>query len=204
MKNSKAVLTALLLLGITIFSVFKYILTVREKNDLVVAIEKIKVEAVALENEKERLLKSLEEGKALQQSLTQENVSFQEKLIVTEAKLSGIEEELIQAQKELADSTFQAFLIKEESIALQKERADLRLQIIKLTRENEDFTTHFNSVAELKKAIQELKLKMRQVKREIKKKAVLISDSEGNKGFVVRDGKSTQPAQVKIEVKPAS
>jgi chromosome segregation ATPase len=204
MKNSKAVLTTLLLLGITIFSVFKYISTVREKNDLVVAIEKIKVEAVTLENEKEYLLQSLEKGKALQQSLSQENVSLRENLKVAEASLSGIEEELIQVQKELADFTSQAFLIKEESIALQKERADLKLQIAKLTTENEDFTARFNSAEELKKAIRQLKLKMRLVKSRIEKKAVLTSDSEGNRGFVVRDGKTTQPAQIKIEVKPAS
>jgi len=204
MKNSKAVLTVLLLLGITIFSVFKYILTVREKNDLGAAIEKIKAEAVALENEKEHLLQSLEQEKTLQQNLTRQNTSLQENLKVAEARLAGIGEELLQAQKELADFTSQACLIKEENVALQKERADLRAGIVKLTRENEDFTTRFNSAEELKKAIRQLKLKMRQVKSAIKKKTVLISDSEGNRGFVVRDGKSTQPAQIKIEVKPAS
>lgn len=204
MKNSKAVLTVLLLLGITIFSVFKYILTVREKNDLGAAIEKIKAEAVALENEKQHLLQSLEQEKTLQQNLTRQNTSLQENLKVAEARLAGIEEELLQAQKEFADFTSQACLIKEENTALQKERADLRVQIVKLTRENEDFTTRFNSAEELKKAIRQLKLKMRRVKSEIKKKTVLISDSEGNRGFVIKDGKSTQPAQIKIEVKPAS
>lgn len=204
MKNSKAVLIVLLLLGITIFSVFKYILTVREKNDLASAIEKIKAGAVALENEKQHLLQSLEQEKTLQQDLTRQNVSLQENLKIAEGKFASLEEEFVQAGEALVELNSQFSLLKEENTALQKAGESLKAQISKLARENKDFTARFHSVAELKKAIRELKLKMRRVKSEIKKKTFLISGSEGNRGFVVRDGKSTQPAQIKIEVKPAS
>jgi hypothetical protein len=62
------------------------------------------------------------------------------------------------------------------------------------------------SVAELKKAIAELKKKTRQttkeVKREIRKKTI-DKNTEGNIGFLVKEGKSTYSGKVVIEVMPA-
>jgi len=56
------------------------------------------------------------------------------------------------------------------------------------------------SVAELKKAIRELRRQVRQVKREVIKRSEPAKGKEGNRGFIIKDGKPTTLPRIRIEV----
>lgn len=73
MQKPKLIFVVLLLLGITLFSVFKYFSTLKEKNDLSVSLEKIKAEATALDAEKQNLTRSLQQEKQLKEQLAKQN-----------------------------------------------------------------------------------------------------------------------------------
>ena len=173
MKNPKTTILVFFLLGVTAFSVYKFVSAVKEKDSLKAETVRLQAETKALKDINQSLSQQLDKGKVLEQQLQELSAQFS--------------------------------LLKEENVALQQEKASLKAEVEKLTRQNEDFTVRFNSIGDLKKAIRELKIKMRKVKAEIRKnKAALINNIEGNKGFIVKDGKVAQPAWIRIEVKPAS
>jgi chromosome segregation ATPase len=194
-KNSKVILIIFLLLGISIFSVFKYFLALKEKNDLLFSLERMKAETAALEKEKQNLL---ENEKALQQKLAQENSVLKENLRASEDKLVKLDADFTEAQQTIEDLHSRFSILEAENTALREEKENLKVKLAEVAQDN----ARLNSLAELKKAIKELKKKMRRVKREIRKKTAAINDSEWNSGFLVRNGKSTYPAKVKIEVRP--
>jgi len=85
------------------------------------------------------------------------------------------------------------------------------LELSQASVENDALRTKLSSVAELKKAIRELKrnkrlqpvpvLRFKPKNPKVMEEAVEV---EGNRGFLTRDGVSTFPYKIRIEVKPAS
>jgi len=71
------------------------------------------------------------------------------------------------------------------------EEANVKFGILKA--ENNLLKPKLNSIVELRKAIRELKAR--------KRKTPALA-TEGNLGFLIKDGKSTNPGKVKIEVVP--
>ena len=57
MKNYKTILIALLI-GITIFSVVKYVFSIKEKYDLLGSLNQLKTQVTDLEKEKQNLLQT--------------------------------------------------------------------------------------------------------------------------------------------------
>ncbi len=194
MKNIKPVFIILLLLGFAFFSAFKYFSALKEKNSLLATVEKLNIEIAALGSEKQKLIQSLQQEKQLKDQTVLENSALQESLKASAGQLAQIEEQSAQAQDKLVALESYLSLLKVESSALKN-------RVAELTSKNEEYNACLNSLPELKKAIRELK--MRLSKTQIQRRTGAKNNVEGNNGFVVRNGKSTLPAQVKIEVKPA-
>lgn len=210
MKNPKVILIAFLFLsGITAFSLFKYLWSLKEKYDLLGRLNKIKEQTSLLEKDKQNLLQTLEKERQLEQQLTLQNTGLKEELKVSEEKLTQLNQDFIQGQNTIAQLNSEITNLKTESNTLKEERDSLQAQFFQLTEEKESLKARLGSIVELKKAIKEIKKQMRNVGAKIMQKAKemkaagLTGPLEGNQGFLIKDGKPTYPAKVKIEVTPA-
>lgn len=195
MKKYKIILV-ILLVAVALFSTFKYILTLKEKYALLANLNLLKMQVIALEKEKQNLLQTIEKEKELQQKLTQENLGLKDSLKTSEEKLAEFNTDLIQAQKTIEELSSQITAIKLENTALKDEKEKLFLKLNQVLQEKE--------VLKPKKAIEELKKPVYQTKREIKKPSKSKIPPLGNRGFLIKDGKSTYPStKIRIEVEPA-
>jgi len=202
MKNYRVVLVALLI-GITIFSAFKYVSSLKERYDLINAVKQMKEEVATLQGEKQLLSQELGQEKDLKEQLSTENVALKQSLQASEDKLIKLSSDFVLVQKELEGLSSQLAALKEENFLLKEEKDSLNVQIAQVTQERDNFQTRLSSIAELKKAIRDLKRQMRKVNVEIKGKIGRYRVIGGNCGFLIKDGKTTYPARIKIEVIPA-
>jgi len=191
------------LLSVTIFSVFKYILSLKEKYDLSALLNQAKEQAAALENEKQNLLQEIDKEKALQEKLTQENTALKDNLKTDEEKLANLGADFTVAQKTIEQLNSNFSLLKAENIALIEKKNTLNTKLSQVSQENDSLKARMSSIAELKKSIRELKRQMRRVGIVMKQKVQTERIIQGNRGFLIRDGKFTYPAKVRIEVTPA-
>ncbi|MCM8758006.1 MAG: hypothetical protein NC903_02975, partial [Candidatus Omnitrophica bacterium] len=90
--------------------------------------------------------------------------------------------------------------LEEENLSLKQENRQLIESIDKLTIEKGSLEKKLNSIEELKKILKELKRKIYLENLRIKREKELIF--EGNRGYIIKDGKPTLRAKVKIEVIP--
>lgn len=193
-KVSYRVILIALLAGITIFSAYKYVSSLKERYDLISAVEQMKAEVVVLDSERQLLVQELEKERDIKQRLVEENMEFQESLKANEEKMAKISSGFAFLQKELEQ-------LNSQLISLRDERDGLNTQVTQIAQERDDLRARLDSVAKLKKAIRELKRQMRGVKTATKKK--IRHDDEtvyGNRGFLIKDGNSTYPVKIKIEV----
>lgn len=201
MKNNKFILIALLS-GISAFCIFKYTLSLKEKYTLLNTLKQAKQQAVALENEKQNLLQALKEKEELQESLTRENSTLKLSLEISQSKIAGLDTDF---KKEVEQLNSEITVLKNESVVLKEEKDKLNTRLNEAIQEKDNLAARLGSVVELKKAIRELKVQMRNMKEEIREKAVIGMSVMGNRGFVIKDGKPTyvSTARVKIAVEPA-
>jgi predicted nucleic acid-binding Zn-ribbon protein len=133
----------------------------------------------------------------LMAELDSEKSSLKEALGQVEASNGRVKE----AQKNIEELKAQNAALKAENTAIRDENAGLK-------DEKEAINARFSSIPELKRAIQELKQRSRTVKRRveqiIKKRFVVQKVPVDNRGFMLKDGKSTYVTAVRIEVEPAS
>jgi chromosome segregation ATPase len=191
-----------LLLTITIFSVFKYLASLKEKYDLLNNISAMQQESAILSKEKQNLLQDLEKEKEAKQKLSLNNSELKEYLKATKDKIARLFKEAKETQDTIEDLNSQISLAKAENKALLEETETIKADLTQVSQENASLKTKLSSIDELKKAIRELKIQKRKMALEIMKvKAEEII--EGNLGYLLRDGKLTYPAKVKIEVMPA-
>lgn len=201
-NNSKS-LVILLLTGITIFSVYKYVVSLKDNLSLAEQLNQIKEQAVALEQEKQNLLQSLEKEKAWGKKLEHEGSGLKNSLRSKEEKVQDLINGFSQTQKVIDDLGAQISSLKTENTGLKTEKEQLKADLSRVSQENENFRSKLGSVEELKKAMLELKEQVAKVKKEVRQKIDIEKLSEGNRGFVIRDGKPTFSAKIRIEVNPA-
>jgi len=93
-----------------------------------------------------------------------------------------------------------------ENTTLKEKEDKLIKELTRVYNEKKGLQARLSSITELKKAIKELKKQVYRVGTEVKEKikAKNTAIKEGNLGFLIKNGKSTYPAKVKIEVKPLS
>ena len=187
----------ILLLTITVFSVYKFISSLREKYELLNSLNLTKQQVATLEEDKQNLLQEIEKDKQLQQKLTQQNSRLKEYLMAGKVRLAKLFKAHGEAQKAFDQVNSKFSLLKVENTALLEEKE-------RIVKENESLKAKLTSVIELKSAIRQLKKQAQKVGIQIIKKTDTIKTLEGNQGYVIKDGKPYNPAKVKIEVIPAS
>lgn len=136
---------------------------------------------VILENQKQNLLQNLEKEKSTVKQLNIKNMGLSRYLMAAHRKLNKSFLDLSTALNKMEKLGAQLSIIKAENSALLEEHQ-------RFIRENESMKVKLGSIDELKKAIRELKKEMR---------------IKGNRGFLLKDGKLTSNANIKIEVIPA-
>ena len=187
-----------LLATIAVFSVFKYVSGLKERYDLSNTLNQIKEQAATLENEKQNLLQDLEKEKELQQKLTRQNSGLKDYLRASRKRLTRLFSGYRQSQNEIEQLESKFSILKAENTALTEDKQ-------RFAAENEGLKARLSSIAELKKAISELKMQMRKGSTLIKQATPAEEKiAEGNRGYLIKDGKPTYPAKVIIEVIPTA
>lgn len=185
-KNTLKNLALILLLAITVFSIFRYVSELKARYRLQDSLTQAQGEIVVLTQEKQNLLQNLEKEKAAKEQLQVKNEGLKEYLKASKKKITRLFQDNARAQEDLEDVSAKFSILKAENRALISSHKRIYL-------ENEEYKLKLSSVVELKKAIKELKSRKR-------KKPSL--EPEGNRGFVIKDGQLTQE-KVRIEVIPA-
>jgi chromosome segregation ATPase len=197
MKNVAWIILVALLAGITAVSVAKYIAAQKESYSLTFDLDQLQAQVGRLETQKQNLLQTIEKQKL-------EQAAISSSLSAANDRITNMETDFAQGQKQLADLSAQLNLIKEENVNLQNQGDTLKSELAAATQEKNALQAKLGSLAELKKAIRELKAKPRTVsKPQMQEKALAQAEIDGNRGFIIKDGKPTHPARVKIEVNPA-
>lgn len=195
-KGQAKNIVIILLLTITVFSVYKFISSLREKYELLKSLNITKEQVAVLEEEKQNLLQEIEKDKLLQQKLTEQNLGLKEYLMAGKARLAKLFKAYGQTQKDIGQINSKFSILKAENTALLDEKE-------RIVKENESLKAKLTSAIELKNAIRQLKKQAQRVGIQIIKKTDTRKTLEGNQGYVIKDGKLYNPAKVKIEVIPA-
>jgi len=185
-----------LLIGIAVFSAYKYVIALKEKYALMSELAEKKIEIGALEKERQSLLIVLEKEKSQSQKFAQEKAELKVYLKASRKRLSKLFSSFTQAEKTVDSLNTQVSLLKTEKTALGEQKN-------KLTLDNEALEMKLNSIIELKKAISELKKQARKVGIDMIRQSQSEKTFEGNQGYILRSGKSGLPKKIKIEVTPA-
>lgn len=170
----------LFLLGGFLFFALKYVNSLNER-------------IVTLENQKQNLLQDLEKEKDTVKQLNIKNIGLSHYLMVAHRRLNKSFLDLSVVLDKMEKLGAQFSVAKADNSALLAENNVLLEGKLRLIRENNSMKAKLGSVDELKKAI-------RKLKKETRIKETLI---KGNRGLLIKDGKSTSNANIKIEVIPA-
>ncbi|MDP2927280.1 MAG: hypothetical protein Q8N80_00530 [Candidatus Omnitrophota bacterium] len=179
-------LALILLLGVAVFSMVRYVSELKARFRLQDSLTQVQGEAVALTQEKQNLLQELGKEQELNEQLAAKNVNLKVYLKASKDRMTRLFRDNSKTQNELEEINAKFAVLKAENRAL----------IVSHKRsyiENEQFKLKLSSVIELKKAIRELRAKKSQASG---------LEIEGNRGFLIRNGRSTLE-KIKIEVIPA-
>ena len=185
-----------LLLTVTIFSVYRYLAELKQKYELSVGLAKAKEAGLALEKEKQNLLVAIDKEKSVSAGLSQKIFVLKNNFRAAKVRLNKLFTDYQRAQSELDDLDAKFSLLKAEKVELEKQNK-------LITEENSGLKEKLGSVAELKKAMHQLRKQAQKVTVQIRKKFDQNRVIEGNNGFLMKNGLPTYPAKVKIEVVPA-
>ncbi|PIQ90713.1 MAG: hypothetical protein COV71_02875 [Candidatus Omnitrophica bacterium CG11_big_fil_rev_8_21_14_0_20_41_12] len=174
-----------LLLGITVFSMIKYVSELKERYRLQDNLVRAQDQIAVLAQEKQNLLQEIGKEKAFKEELALKNKGLKDYLKASKDRIMRLFQTNTNIQNDLEDVNDKFSILKAENRSLIDSRQ-------RLYEENEQAKVKLNSITELKKAI-----------RELKAKGHSSHDlaAEGNQGFLIKDGRSTM--KVKIEVVPA-
>lgn len=188
------------------FFVLRYINLIQEKKKVESQLKEVKMQVGFLEG-------SLRQETELRQKLDKEKTALT-------ASLKGAEETIVDLNAKNAQSQEHIFSLVKEIKAMENRNSRAKEELTQaqekldaLLGKNIELDARLSSVSELKKAIAELKLKLRMKKagynHKLKstrfKKEKPSWDKEnidGNFGFIIKNGVSTYNGRVKIEVRP--
>lgn len=188
LKNIAIVVLALF----AIIGAQKYIVAVKEKVGLLDSLNKVKQQAMVLEQAKNNLSQELKMAKADNEKIASRNASLKEYLKAAHQRII----KSFQAQKKINELNTYVSLLKSEN-------AELAEKNTRYFQENENLKARLSSGKELKKALKELKKQAYKVTGEIMQKTDEQETIVGNRGYVIKDGQINNPPKVKIEVVPA-
>ncbi|MFH0826727.1 MAG: hypothetical protein V1923_02390 [Candidatus Omnitrophota bacterium] len=192
-----------LLVIITAFSAFKYGTSLKEKYDTFIVMNQLKEQLDILEQEKQNLLADLEKGKQQEALLTEENEVLKENIKATRRRLTKLFVEKREKEKAHEELSYRYALLEAEKASLMEEKDQLSLRASQAESENQAFKVKLSSIQELKKAIRELKRKVRLERIIAIKPRKMDGDIDGNRGYLMKEGKSTYHGKIRVEVRPA-
>lgn len=144
------------------------------------------------------IMQELEHEKALRLELVEENIMLKDYLRASRKRLSKLFGEFNALEKEVVARDERLNVMKTQIAQLETDKEALE-------QENESMRFKLTSIPELKKAIREVKIKVRDAARELREKLRIDTSIWGNAGYLVKNGQNTsQPSGVKIEVTPAT
>lgn len=184
-KDAIKNLALILLLGVVVFSMVKYVSELKARLSLQDSLTLARSDIAVLTQEKQNLLQELGKEKEVNQQLTAKNAKFKAYLKASGVRMKRLFRDKYKTQNEFEGINAKFAVLKAENKVLIDSH---KREYI----ENEQFKLKLSSVMELKKAIRELKTKPKR----------LDLKTEGNQGFLVRDGRSTLK-KIKIEVFPS-
>jgi len=202
MKKYTSILIVFLCV-IAIFSAFQFISALREKLALEENLGQAQRKLGFLQVERKNLLKVLDTAMKKNDEISRKNVLLKEYLRAGAGKVRKLDSQFKEVRLRAEELNTQVSLLKTENAALRQDYATQGEKMAALAQENDGLKARLSSVGALKKAIKELKVQARHVVVAIKEKVKAQRLVLGNRGFLVKEGKSTYPARVKIEVNPA-
>jgi hypothetical protein len=186
---------AAFLVGIAILSFFKYMLLLKERYSLLLALEQEKKQMLVLVDEKQGLLLRLEQEKTKAEKMIQENKELDQQLKLSEDKAVKLKKGFSLARAKIGRLNSCVSILKSENIALRQEGVNLKTQLDQLNQENTNLKDRLSSIPALRKILRALRIQVR--------RKVNGGDKAGNRGFLIKDGQPTGTTTVKIEVNPA-
>ncbi|KPK97450.1 MAG: hypothetical protein AMJ95_09015 [Omnitrophica WOR_2 bacterium SM23_72] len=198
----KNVLIGLLVI-ITAFSAFMYGTSLKEKYDTFIVMNQLKEQLDILEQEKQNLLADLEKGKQLEALLTQENAALKDNIKATRRRLTKLFVEKREKEKVYEELSYRFALLQAENANLIEEKNELSERVSQSESENQALKVKLSSIQELKKAIRELKQRMRPARLIARRPKTIDNFIDGNRGYLIKDGKSTYHGKIRVEVRPA-
>jgi uncharacterized protein (DUF3084 family) len=187
-KNVIKNIALILLLGITAFSMVRYVSELKARFRLQDSLTQAQGEVAVLTQEKQNLLQELGKEKESNQQLSARNVKLKAHAKAGKVKMTRLFQDNFRIQNKLEDVSAKFAVLKAENRALIDSRKRVYLQ-------NEEFKVKLSSIVELRKVIRELK----KIKHN-----VFDWSLEGNQGYLIKDGQSTLKKKIKIEIVPAS
>jgi len=194
-KKYRVLILIAFLVGLTLFSVTKYITLQKENYYLYNNLKQIRKGIGLLEVQRQNLLQTIEKQ-------NHENSIIKDSLKVSEDKLVKMEAEFNQVKKAIEELNALVSSLKAENVNLKDQSENLKTQLSQVSQEKNALEAKLNSLEELKKTIREIKRKMREAKKELLKMKRTSLTEEGNHGFIIKNGKSTYHTKVIIEVRP--
>lgn len=186
------------------FFVSRYINLIQEKKKVESQLKEVRMQVGFLEG-------SLKQETELRQKLNEEKAALT-------ASLKGAQETIADLNAKNAQSQEHVFSLVKEIEAMESHNSRVREELAQaqerldaLLGKNIELETRLSSIPELKKAIAELKLKMKKTSYHHKLKSLQFKekrlpwdeeDLNGNSGFIIKNGIPTYKGRVKIEVKP--
>lgn len=186
-KDTVKNLALILLIGITIFSMIRYVSELKARFRLQDTLNQAQSNIATLAQEKQNLLQELGKEKEFNEQLAAKNERLRAYAKASNTRLTRLFQESSKTQSEFEDTSAKFAILKAENRALIASHK-------RSYTENEQLQLKLSSVVELKKAIRELRIK--------KPKRSSLTN-EGNQGFIIKDGQSTLE-KIKIEVIPAA
>ncbi len=196
MKKNLTLVIIISLIVITGFSLSRYFYLQKANFELQSILKENKVKM-------DELVTQLISQKELNQQLAKEKESLSQDLKILSDQFKKAETELSSTKDTLSAIQTKINLLKKENIYLAQLKASFDEKMEQARFEKESLEAKFNSVDELKKAIRDLKIRMREERRALKKNNVISEEINGNRGYLTWRGQSTLKSKVKIEVIPA-
>jgi len=189
------------LVGAGLVSIVHYSFLLQEKTRLSRALEEMNARVSILEKDKAQMVQSLNSGRDALKKLDEDNARLGQTIQAQGENISALTAEVERTNGKLEELNSRYSLLRCENSAL-------RSQLFFVVKEEEKMRLNMTSLPELKKAIRELKKKKTHasvlpvIHKQRINKVVKGQILEGNKGFLVRDGKPTFAKTIKIEVVP--
>ncbi|MFC1703674.1 hypothetical protein ACFL1E_02690 [Candidatus Omnitrophota bacterium] len=197
------VLTIVVLAGI---SFVRYYYLLKQNYNLNTKLLDVEHRIRELNTIKNELEGSLKQEKAEYKTVLEDK---EEMKIALEKEIGGLRDTLGQKEQELESTKQELAKVQDNVMALNSDYSnlqgkydDLQDKIKELKDERDAFEAKFNSLPELKKALQSIHNRVFAKRVELQQKRDAQELREGNKGYLTWQGKSTVKEKVIIEVLP--